>query len=52
MLNVYNYKGLSEVFIPGIGMIKPGEVIKTEQEINNGQFEKVENVVKNKKIKL
>lgn len=51
MLNVYIFKGTSEVFVPGLGMVKPGQTVETTMEINNGQFEKVENVVKNTKKK-
>jgi hypothetical protein len=38
------YKNISEIdwFVPQVGLVKAGEVIETEVDINNSNFQKVE----------
>lgn len=31
----YVYKGYKEVFIRGVGLVKPGQVFETKEEIKN-----------------
>lgn len=53
MKKTYVYKGENEIELPGIGIIKPGQEITTEKEINHFLFEekKEKNDKKLKKIK-
>jgi len=38
------YKNISEtdLFVPQVGLVKAGEVVETEVNINNSNFQKVE----------
>ncbi len=39
MKKKYKYTGEIVVSIPGVGEVKPGDVIETDVEIDNPQFE-------------
>ena len=39
MIKKFKYTGVIVVSIPGVGEVKPGDVIETDVEIDNPQFE-------------
>ena len=39
----YKYTGQITVFVAGVGEVKPGQIIETEVQISNPNFEIVEN---------
>lgn len=46
--NKYQYKGDTEVFVPGLGLVIPGQIVETNLEINNPKFEVITKVKKEK----
>lgn len=46
-MKTYIYKGENEIELPGVGIVKPGEEIKSEKDINHPLFEEK----KDKKLK-
>ena len=45
----YKYIGTSEVSVEGVGLVKPGETVESEVEINKPEFEPVGENKKKKK---
>lgn len=47
-MNKYKYVGQQEVFVAGIGLVRPNQTFETDQYINSSLFEQV----KEEKIKI
>jgi len=45
----YKYLGAEEVSVEGVGLVKPGDTVESETEINNPLFESVGGESKKKK---
>jgi hypothetical protein len=50
-MKAYTYTGTNKVFLPGHGVVMPGQTIKTEKKIRNSQFREVEIEVEQEKTK-
>ena len=46
----YVYKGDQEVSIPTLGIVKPGETVESQTEINHPLFEEVKSKSEGKRI--
>lgn len=47
-MKTYQYTGDQEVHVNGVGIVKPGQVVKTEIEINHPLFVEVKEKTKGK----
>lgn len=48
----YIYKGQNEIELPGIGILRPGQEVKSQKEINHPLFEEKREKIEKKLKKI